>query len=78
MSLATVICECSLVQFSTLLFVSLFVHREPQQIFAAGHQPAADHILERFEIFRSVVQWFDGSMVRWSPVTAALCSQRFA
>ena len=32
-SLATVICECSLNQFSTLLFVSLFVHREPQQIF---------------------------------------------
>ena len=23
--------------------------------FAAGHQPAADHILERFEIFRSMV-----------------------
>ena len=33
MSLATVICECSLNQFSTSLFVSLFVHREPQQIF---------------------------------------------
>ena len=33
MSLATVIWECSLNQFSTLLFVSLFVHREPQQIF---------------------------------------------
>ena len=26
-------CECSLNQFSTLLDVSLFVHREPQQIF---------------------------------------------
>ena len=33
MNLAAVICECSLNQFSTLLFVSLFVHREPQQIF---------------------------------------------
>ena len=33
MSLATVIWECSLNQFSTSLFVSLFVHREPQQIF---------------------------------------------
>ena len=33
-SLATVIlCECSLNQFSTSLFVSLYVHREPQQIF---------------------------------------------
>ena len=31
---ATVIrCECSLNQFSTPLSVSLFVHREPQQIF---------------------------------------------
>ena len=34
MSLAIVICECSLSHFfSTSLFVSLFVHREPQQIF---------------------------------------------
>ena len=33
MSLATVICECSLNQFSTSLFVSFFVQREPQQIF---------------------------------------------
>ena len=33
-SLATVVrCECSLNQFSTSLFVSLYVHREPQQIF---------------------------------------------
>ena len=32
-SLATVIWECSLNQFCTSLFVSLFVHREPQQIF---------------------------------------------
>ena len=31
-------------------------------IFAAGHQPAADHILERFEIFGSMVGWFNGSM----------------
>ena len=27
---------------------------------------------------RRFVQWFNGSMVRWSSVTAALCSQRFA
>ena len=33
MSLATVICECSLNQFSSSLFVNLFVHWEPQQIF---------------------------------------------
>ena len=33
MSLVTVIWECSLNQFSTSQFVSLFVHREPQQIF---------------------------------------------
>ena len=33
MSLATVICECSLNQFSTSLFVRFFVQREPQQIF---------------------------------------------
>ena len=32
-SLVTVIWEFSLNQFSTSLFVSLFVHREPQQIF---------------------------------------------
>ena len=32
-SLATVICERSLKQFSTSLFVSLFVDRKPQQIF---------------------------------------------
>ena len=30
MSLATVICECSLNQFSTSLFVSLIVYREPK------------------------------------------------
>ena len=37
MNLAAVICECSLNQFSTSLFVSLFVHREPQQIFMGGN-----------------------------------------
>ena len=35
MSLATVIWECLLNQFFTSLFVSLFVHREGQQIFVA-------------------------------------------
>ena len=34
-------------------------------IFAAGHQPAADHILDPFEIFGSMVGWFHGSMVPW-------------
>ena len=34
-----------------------------KSIIAAGHKPAADHILERFEIFRSMVPWFHGSMV---------------
>ena len=33
MSLATVMWECSLNQFFTSLFASLFVNREPQQIF---------------------------------------------
>ena len=32
---------------------------------AAGWCPAADHILDRFEIFRSMVPWFNDSMVRW-------------
>ena len=36
-----------------------------KMFIAAGHQPAADYILERFEIFRSMFQWFNGSMVRW-------------
>ena len=34
---------------------------------------AADHILERFENFRSMVPWFDRQSVN-----SALCSQRFA
>ena len=38
------------------------------EFIAAGHQPAADHILERFEIFGWMVRWFNQS------VTAALCS----
>ena len=33
MSLPKVICECLLNQFFTSLFVSLFVHWEPQQIY---------------------------------------------
>ena len=31
-------------------------------IIAAGHQPAADHILDPFEIFGSMVPWFDGHL----------------
>ena len=34
-------------------------------VIAAGHQPAVDHILERFEIFRSMVPWFHGSINLW-------------
>ena len=37
MSLVTVIWECSLNQFSTSLFVSLFVNQEPQQIFMGAN-----------------------------------------
>ena len=43
-------------------------------VIAAGHQPAAHQILERFEIFRSMVPWFDFNQ----SVTVALCSQQFA
>ena len=49
-------------QYSEYLILLFFF------FFAAEHQPAADHILERFEIFGS---WFNQS------VTSALCSQRF-
>ena len=35
------------------------------RIVVAGHQPAADHILDPFEIFGSMVGWLDGSMVPW-------------
>ena len=35
-SLATVIGECSLTQFSTSLFASLCLHWEPQELFASG------------------------------------------
>ena len=31
----------------------------PRILIAAGHQPAADHILDPFEIFGSMVPWFD-------------------
>ena len=55
-----------------------YVTNPTKNVVAAGHQPAADHILDPFEIFGSMVPWFHGFMVRWSSVTAALCSQRFA
>ena len=32
-------------------------------VIAAGHQPVADHILDPFEIFGSMVRWFHGPMV---------------
>ena len=44
MSLATVIWECSLNQFSTSLFVSLFVNREPEQIFMGGKYRIQGHL----------------------------------
>ena len=50
-------------QYSEYLILQFF-----KFFLAAEHQPAADHILERFEIFGS---WFNQS------VTSALCSQRF-
>ena len=34
-----------------------------RELVAAGHQPAADHILERFEIFGSMVGCFNGPIV---------------
>ena len=44
-------------------------------IIAVVHQPAADDVLERFEIFRSMVgdglRWFDGSAVCLSKCLAA-------
>ena len=33
-------------------------------VFGSPYQPAADHILERFEIFGSMVPWFHGSISR--------------
>ena len=45
------------------------------KIIAVGHQPAADHILDPFEIFGSMVLWFHGSMVicDCSVVQSAVC-----
>ena len=48
------ICKCLFSFFSGSHGKSL------RYLIAAGHQLAADHILDPFEIF-----WFDGSMVRW-------------
>ena len=39
-----------------------FLHKVYCSVIAAGHQPAADHILERFEIFGSMVPWFNQSV----------------
>ena len=41
-------------------------------VFAAGHQPAADHILDPFEIFGSMVPWFD-VICDCSTVQSAVC-----
>ena len=53
MSLATVICECSLNQFSTSLFVSLFVHREPQQIFMGVNTEYRANLVKARVMFQS-------------------------
>ena len=46
-------------------------------LFTAGHQPPADHILERFEIFRSMVPWFDvQSICDCSAVQSAVCLRK--
>ena len=53
MSLATVIWECSLNQFSTSLFVSLFVHREPQQIFMGVNTEYRANLVKARVMFQS-------------------------
>ena len=42
-------------------------------VFGSPYQPAADHILERFEIFGSMVRWFHGSMVPWFHGSISKC-----
>ena len=53
--------------FRSSAFVSCFAFAVC--LFAAGHQPAADHILERFEIFGSMVQ----SICDCGAVQSAVC-----
>ena len=47
-------------------------------VIAAGHQPAADHILERFEIFGSMVQWFHGSISKVTNQQVLSCRACFS
>ena len=47
-------------------------NRKNFRVIAAGHQPAADNILERFEIFGSMVRWFNGSICDRSAVQSAV------
>ena len=54
-SLATVIWECSLNRFSTSLFVSLFVNREPENIFMAGNTEYRANLVKA-RMFQSL--WF--------------------
>ena len=63
------ICKCLFSFFSGSHGKSL------RYLIAAGHQLAADHILDPFEIFGSMVRWFDGSMVicDCSAVQSAVC-----
>ena len=49
------------------LHLACFVNVSPpclmsSALFTVGHQPAADHILDPFEIFGSMVPWFDGHL----------------
>ena len=55
MSLATVICECSLNHFSTSLFVSLFVHREPQQIFMGVNKEFRANLVKGWVNFPTIL-----------------------
>ena len=61
-SLATVIWECSLNQFSTLLFVSLFVHREPQQIFMGVNTEYRENLVKSKVNFQSLCFTYTGSV----------------
>ena len=74
MSLATVIWECSLNQFSTSLFVSLFVHCEPQQVKARVNVPVS--LLEmywvcQYKLFLISAGW-EGSLEYHIKTTAIL------
>ena len=57
-------CRCCRLRFLLLGLlvlrpsISSLLH-SATSVIAAGHQPGADNILERFESFGSMVQWFN-------------------